>query len=163
MDVAENFLTSLPVSEIAKLPFAFALGALGLATGNLTNGITGLMGGRRMIGNAFNNFRERNNVYRFGQDYQNLTQQIYQGRDNNWIRDHLKALLNGDVSVQQNERDLYDLLIRERDRYINSGYSNDDAINQIDQNVAGVQSGQFNRKPRLFGFIPRELINRTFR
>ena len=52
------------------------------------------------------------------------------------------------------------MLLKEKDRYIDSGYSNDDAITQIEQNIAGIQTGKVGKKPKLFGHIPREMFNR---
>ena len=166
LDIAEKILTSAPAKEIGKLPFAVALGAAGLATGNLSNAITGFTAGRKAIESGFNSYEEKNNLYKFNQEYQNFVgkgaeeQNIYAGQDESWIRDHAKDLLNGDVEAKDYEKGFYDMLLKEKDRYIDSGYSNDDAITQIEQNIAGIQTGKVGKKPKLFGHIPREMFNR---
>ena len=166
LDIAKRILTSAPAKEIGKLPFAIALGAAGLATGNIANAVTGFTAGRKAIEKGFNSYDEKKNLYNFNQDYQSYVgkgegqQNIYAGQDDNWIRDHAKDLLNGDVEAKDYERDFYNMLLKEKDRYIDSGYSNDDAISQIEQNIAGIQAGKIGQKPKFIGHIPRELLNR---
>lgn len=159
-EIAKKILLSAPAKEIGKLPFAIALGAAGLATGNLSNAITGFTAGRKAIESGFNSYEDKMNLYKFNQEYQGYRQDIYKDKDNNWVRDHAKDLLNGDVEVKDHERDFYDMLLREKDRYIDSGYSNDDAITQIEQNIAGIQAGKIGKKPKFIGHIPREMFNR---
>ena len=160
LDIAEKILTATPAREIGKLPLAIALGAAGLATGNLSNALTGFTAGRKAIESGFNSYDDKMNLYKFNKEYQSQRQNIYQDKDDNWVRDHSKDLLNGDVEVKDYEKDYYDMLLREKDRYIDSGYSNDDAITQIEQNIAGIQAGKIGSKPKFIGHIPREMFNR---
>lgn len=122
----------------AKLPVAVAFGAMGLGTGNLTNGITGFQTGSALSGNIMANMEEKSNLRNFAKDYRN-TSSVYDGYDDNWIREHTKDLLNGDVQVKDYEKDYYNTILKEMDRYIAQGLSTDDAITQVEQNVAGIQ------------------------
>ncbi len=133
-------LTGTALKGTAKLTGGILLGAAGLATGNLTTGITGFTSGMKMVGGSMDKFEENANLRSFAKDYHNL-ENIYAGQDDNWIRDHTKALLNGDEAVKPYEKDYYDMIRNEQDRYINAGMSFDDATTQVEQNVAGVQRG----------------------
>ena len=130
------------VKSAIKLPWAVAFGAMGLGTGNLTNAITGFQTGSGLAGNAIANHMEKANLHNFAKDYNNIAQEYAsRGYDNNQIREHTKDLLNGDVSAKDWEKDYYDAIVKEMDRYIAQGLSADDAITQVEQNVAGIQGG----------------------
>ena len=122
----------------AKLPVAIAFGAMGLGTGNLTNGLTGFQTGSAITGNMLANMEEKSNLRKFAKDYRNYSS-VYGDHDDNWIREHTKDLLNGDVQVKDYEKDYYNTILKEMDRYIAQGLSADDAVTQVEQNVAGVQ------------------------
>lgn len=111
---------------------------MGLGTGNLTNGLTGFQTGRALSGNIIANMEEKSNLRKFAKDYRNNSS-VYADHDDNWIREHTKDLLNGDVQVKSYEKAYYDTILKEMDRYIAQGLSADDAITQVEQNVAGIQ------------------------
>ena len=121
-----------------KLSSGIILGAAGLGTGNLTNGLTGFQTGMGISGNILANMEEKSNLRKFAKDYRN-TSSVYADHDDNWIREHTKDLLNGDVQVKDYEKDYYNTVLNEMDRYIAQGLSADDAVTQVEQNVAGVQ------------------------
>lgn len=121
-----------------KLSSGIILGAAGLGTGNLTNGLTGFQTGTAISGNILANMEEKSNLRKFAKDYRN-TSSVYADHDDNWIREHTKDLLNGDVQVKDYEKDYYNTVLNEMDRYIAQGLSADDAVTQVEQNVAGVQ------------------------
>ena len=137
---------------MAKITGGVILGSAGLATGNLTHAITGFKSGYGMVDNTIAKAGEQSNLRKFAKNYNNLSN-IYDGHDDNWIRDHTKALLNGDEAVKPYEEDYYNMIRDEQDRYINSGMSPDDATTQIEQNVAGVQKG----------YISETFIKRRFK
>lgn len=124
-----------------KLPLAVMLAAAGLATGRVENAISGFNTGMDISSGVISGMEENANLRKFAKDYKNITSQIYQGKDDAWIRDHTKALLDGSAQYQPYEKAYYDLVRGEQDRYIDSGLSADDAITQVEQNVAGVQRG----------------------
>lgn len=121
-----------------KLSSGIILGAAGLGTGNLTNGLTGFQTGTAISGNMLANMEEKSNLRKFAKDYRNASS-VYANHDDNWIREHTKDLLNGDVQVKDYEKDYYNTVLNEMDRYIAQGLSADDAVTQVEQNVAGVQ------------------------
>lgn len=127
--------------QAGKLPLAVMLAAAGLATGRVENAISGFNTGMDISKGVISGMEENANLRKFAKDYKNLAGQIYQGKDDAWIRDHTKALLDGSVQYQPYEKAYYDLVRGEQDRYIDSGLSADDAITQVEQNVAGVQRG----------------------
>ena len=127
--------------QAGKLPLAVMLAAAGLATGRVENAISGFNTGMDISRGVISGMEENANLRKFAKDYKNLAGQIYQGKDDAWIRDHTKALLDGSVQYQPYEKAYYDLVRGEQDRYIDSGFSADDAITQVEQNVAGVQRG----------------------
>lgn len=127
--------------QAGKLPLAVMLAAAGLATGRVENAISGFNTGMDISRGVISGMEENANLRKFAKDYKNLAGQIYQGKDDAWIRDHTKALLDGSVQYQPYEKAYYDLVRGEQDRYIDSGLSADDAITQVEQNVAGVQRG----------------------
>ena len=125
-----------------KLPFAVAFGAMGLGTGNLSTGITAFQAGSGLTEGFLASREEKANLHNFAKDYNNIAQEYTsRGYDNNQIREHTKDLLNGDVSAKDWEKDYYDSIVKEMDRYIAQGLSADDAITQVEQNVAGIQGG----------------------
>lgn len=131
----------------ARLAGGAALGAAGLATGNLANAISGYSTGSSLVGDTIDRMEESSSLRKFAKNYNNIVgsdgQNIYRdsGMDNNEIREHVKDMLNGDVKVEEYERGFYDVITKERDRYISQGLSADDAVTQVEQNVAGVQGG----------------------
>ena len=130
------------IKGVAKLPLAVAFGAMGLGTGNLATGITGFQSGSNLAGSIMANEQEKASVHNFAKDYNNIAQEYAsRGYDNNQIREHTKDLLNGDVQARDWEKDYYDAILKEMDRYIDQGLSADDAITQVEQNVAGIQGG----------------------
>ena len=147
---------------IAKLPLSIALGAASLGTGNLSSGITGAQTGWGISKNIMSNEAEKEHLHNFATLYNDLSP-IYtsRGYDNNWIREHTKDLLNGDVKVEDYEKDYYDAVLKEMDRYIDQGLSADDSITQVEQNVAGIQGGYLGEatiKQRFTGKI-KQVIN----
>lgn len=150
----------------AKLPLAIALGAASLGTGNLSNAITGAQTGWGISGNILSNESEKGHIHNFAKIYNDLVgangQNIYAGHDNNWIREHTKDLLNGDVQAKDYEKEYYDAILKEMDRYIDQGLSADDAVTQVEQNVAGIQGGYLGEatlRQRFTGRI-NQVINR---
>lgn len=125
-----------------KLPFAVAFGAMGLGTGNLSTGITAFQAGSGLTEGFLASREEKANLHNFAKDYNNMSQEYTaRGYDNNQIREHTKDLLNGDVAAKDWEKDYYEAIVKEMDRYIAQGLSADDAITQVEQNVAGIQGG----------------------
>ena len=125
-----------------KLPFAVAFGAMGLGTGNLSTGITAFQAGSGLTEGFLASREEKANLHNFAKDYNNIAQEYTsRGYDNNQIREHTKDLLNGDVAAKDWEKDYYEAIVKEMDRYIAQGLSADDAITQVEQNVAGIQGG----------------------
>ena len=141
--------------QAGKLPLAVMLAAAGLATGRVENAISGFNTGMDISRGVISGMEENANLRKFAKDYKNLAGQIYQGKDDAWIRDHTKALLDGSVQYQPYEKDYYDLVRGEQDRYIDSGFSADDAITQVEQNVAGVQRGNISEISSLQRFKGR--------
>ena len=97
------------------------------------------------MGGTIDRLEENSNLRKFASDYNDVAgangQNIYDGHDDNWIREHTKDLLNGDIKPEDYEKEFYDIVSKERDRYISQGLSADDAVTQVEQNVAGVQGG----------------------
>ena len=118
--------------QAGKLPLAVMLAAAGLATGRVENAISGFNTGMDISKGVISGMEENANLRKFAKDYKNLAGQIYQGKDDAWIRDHTKALLDGSVQYQPYEKAYYDLVRGEQDRYIDSGLSADDAITQVE-------------------------------
>ena len=135
-------LRNAAIKGAIKIPVGVAFGAMGLATGNLAAGMSGFQTGSGLAGNAIANHMEKANLHNFAKDYNNLSS-IYtsRGYDNNQIRERTKDLLNGDVEARDWEKEYYNTILKEMDRYIDQGLSADDAITQVEQNVAGVQGG----------------------
>lgn len=149
--------------QAGKLPLAIMLGAAGLATGRVENAISGYNTGMNISNGVISGMEENSNLRKFAKDYKDIAGQTYQGRDDAWIRDHTKALLDGSEQYQPYEEDYYNLVRAEQDRYIDSGLSADDAITQVEQNVAGVQRGnisEISAVRRFTGNIRRKFNNR---
>ncbi len=149
--------------QAGKLPLAIMLGAAGLATGRVENAISGYNTGMNISNGVISRMEENSNLRKFAKDYKDIAGQTYQGRDDAWIRDHTKALLDGSEQYQPYEEDYYNLIRAEQDRYIDSGLSADDAITQVEQNVAGVQRGnisEISAVRRFTGNIRRKFNNR---
>ena len=149
--------------QAGKLPLAIMLGAAGLATGRVENAISGYNTGMNISNGVISRMEENSNLRKFAKDYKDIAGQTYQGRDDAWIRDHTKALLDGSEQYQPYEEDYYNLVRAEQDRYIDSGLSADDAITQVEQNVAGVQRGnisEISAVRRFTGNIRRKFNNR---
>ena len=150
------------VREVEKFPLAVALGAAGLATGNLANAVSGFNAGRSTTESILANRDEKENLHRFAKNYRNLINEegenIYAGHDDNWIRERTSSLLKGEVQPENpGEAKYYESILEQKDRYISQGYSADDAVTQVEQNVAGIQRnyiGEASLRQRFYGNIP---------
>ena len=139
--VARAIGDSAPMNMARKFTGAMIGLGVGLGTGNLANAVSSMSGGWNMTKEHLANRSEKEHLHNFAKEYRN-TSTVYAGRDNAWIREHTKDLLNGDVEADASEKAYYDAILAEKDRYIQNGFSEDDAITQVEQNVAGIQGGK---------------------
>lgn len=125
--------------------------AAGAATGNLGAAASGLKA--NPFGKWVDNYdikqrqKETAKAYRDEVTGKGIYEGI-KGADEKWIRQHTKDLLNGDVDVGDYEKDYYNKMVNAKDFYVENGYSEEDAITQLDQDLAKIQNGYFGEKTR---------------
>jgi len=130
------------IKGVAKLPLAMMMSA-GAATGNLTNAINGFKSGSGMTEDFINRRAEKWHSSDVATDYQRaMDSGLYAEKSDAEIRQRTKDLLEGEAEpVSDKEREYYSAMVKTKDYYKDRGYSEDEAISRIDEDIAGFQSG----------------------
>lgn len=125
-----------------KLTSAVALGAAGAATGNLSTAISGATTGYSMASNLVQSHERKAQQRELAKAYRDQ-EDIYkrQGRDDNWIRQHTKDLLNGDIEAEDYERDYYNAAMKAKDYYTDRGMGEEESVSAVDKDINGIQNG----------------------
>ena len=115
----------------------------GAATGNLTNAINGFKSGSGIAEDFINSREEKWHASDVATDYQRaMDSGLYAGKSDAEIRQRTKDLLEGEAEpVSDKERKYYSAMVATKDYYKDRGYSEDEAISRIDEDIAGFQSG----------------------
>lgn len=131
------------IKGVAKLPLAMMMMSAGAATGNLTNAINGFKSGSGMTEDFINRRAEKWHASDVATDYQRaMDSGLYAGKSDAEIRQRTKDLLEGEAEpVSDKEREYYSAMVKTKDYYKDRGYSEDEAISRIDEDIAGFQSG----------------------
>lgn len=131
------------IKGVAKLPLAMMMMSAGAATGNLTNAINGFKSGSGMTEDFINRRAEKWHSSDVATDYQRaMDSGLYAGKSDAEIRQRTKDLLEGEAEpVSDKEREYYSAMVKTKDYYKDRGYSEDEAISRIDEDIAGFQSG----------------------
>lgn len=131
------------IKGVAKLPLAMMMMSAGAATGNLTNAINGFKSGSGMTEDFINRRAEKWHSSDVATDYQRaMDSGLYAEKSDAEIRQRTKDLLEGEAEpVSDKEREYYSAMVKTKDYYKDRGYSEDEAISRIDEDIAGFQSG----------------------
>lgn len=131
----------------AKLTLGMMMMSAGAATGNLTNAINGFKSGSGIAEDFINSREEKWHASDVASDvatdYQRaMDSGLYAGKSDAEIRQRTKDLLEGEAEpVSDKERKYYSAMVATKDYYKDRGYSEDEAISRIDEDIAGFQSG----------------------
>ena len=127
----------------AKLTLGMMMMSAGAATGNLTNAINGFKSGSGIAEDFINSREEKWHASDVATDYQRaMDSGLYAGKSDAEIRQRTKDLLEGEAEpVSDKERKYYSAMVATKDYYKDRGYSEDEAISRIDEDIAGFQSG----------------------
>ena len=127
----------------AKLTLGMMMMSAGAATGNLTNAISGFKSGSGIAEDFINSREEKWHASDVATDYQRaMDSGLYAGKSDAEIRQRTKDLLEGEAEpVSDKERKYYSAMVATKDYYKDRGYSEDEAISRIDEDIAGFQSG----------------------
>lgn len=127
----------------AKLTLGMMMMSVGAATGNLTNAINGFKSGSGIAEDFINSREEKWHASDVATDYQRaMDSGLYAGKSDAEIRQRTKDLLEGEAEpVSDKERKYYSAMVATKDYYKDRGYSEDEAISRIDEDIAGFQSG----------------------
>ena len=128
-----------------RLTGAMMFGAAGAATGNLSTAISGATAGfniaNKHIAKQEQKAEQRSLAKSYRGEVSDAGKAIYGSADDNWIRQHTKDLLNGDLEAEDYERDYYNAAMKAKDFYMDRGMSEEDAVSAVDKDIAGIQGG----------------------
>lgn len=129
-------------NEVKKLPREIMFAAAGMATGNLNAEITGFQTGRGSAESKIARHEVEDELFSLATAYNRMENEyLSRGRDQDWIRQHTKDLLNGDVAPEDYEKEYFRSAMKMKDFYMENGLSDEDAVTAVDKDIGGIQSG----------------------